>query len=630
MAIPSESDSLRHGFANAHNTLVALGETLKHEFQSLIEKYTTGWFADDYLTAADLEELYTIELEVDRGSQVCAEFLQLERSLTSGFIPAQLAVCDRNAQAEEPEQKAAESSWFSRVRGDGETGLGAIPTVTEKFDSAVQPDPTVQTQSSPAFFEQKGQAQSNPHREDPRLGLSNRLNQSIRKTETTDAKPTLTPRSAVSSSAARLPLAPPKGRSPQTSHPPIQGLQELARFLESEHEPLVTSTQENLPELAIRQQTSHLAQTRDESRETRQVNEAAVDSPARSSARLPLAPPFGRLPLAPPFGRLPLAPPFGRSLLESPRPVMGLQQLASFLASEHSEGSTLLPEEVLPQQKARATDELQVSSGSNRLSNEVPVKRQTAGRKSSEIGIASVEDKSSPHREDRVLPSKEEAELMRPLSWDNVSDRQNVSFDNSVQDQGLPTNSQIFEPGSVSPERLFSLPLSATEEAEAIESSPPRPQPRDRQRGEVETGTQQERKVQQGRMLRRQEATALDTGDTFLGSADHANTTGQSTSASPPTWLGNEYAHYQSVKAVSSDRASVGDLDQMVVQPSTFAFPPSPHPTAQPNPTQYEFPGEAASAPPLHPDEVTDIDLDRVLEAIADEVSREYKRFYGD
>ncbi|OLT53522.1 MULTISPECIES: hypothetical protein [Moorena] len=85
MAIPGESSP------NINQALVALGESLRSEFQALIGEYTAGGLAGNYLTSEDCSELRCLEKVVSQVGQLGEEFTALETWLTSGFIPKGLA-----------------------------------------------------------------------------------------------------------------------------------------------------------------------------------------------------------------------------------------------------------------------------------------------------------------------------------------------------------------------------------------------------------------------------------------------------------------------------------------------------------------------------------------------------------
>ncbi|NES45501.1 hypothetical protein, partial [Moorena sp. SIO2C4] len=85
MAIPGESSP------NINQALVALGESLRSEFQALIGEYTAGGLAGNYLTSEDCSELRCLQEVVSQVGQLSEEFTALETWLTSGFIPKGLA-----------------------------------------------------------------------------------------------------------------------------------------------------------------------------------------------------------------------------------------------------------------------------------------------------------------------------------------------------------------------------------------------------------------------------------------------------------------------------------------------------------------------------------------------------------
>jgi hypothetical protein len=95
--------------------LTGLGQTIQKDFRVLLMKYATGWFAHHGLGGDDFPELRYLVIEVRRFIRLGFDFADLERALTSGFFPVDLVGISDESEFEVAKEYSAVSPAFPEV-----------------------------------------------------------------------------------------------------------------------------------------------------------------------------------------------------------------------------------------------------------------------------------------------------------------------------------------------------------------------------------------------------------------------------------------------------------------------------------------------------------------------------------
>jgi hypothetical protein len=133
--------------------LTSLGETLRRDLQALLTKYTTCWLHEEPLGQADIQPLHALQADLANLAHVVYDFAGLQAWLTSGFVPADLALSNNPVASMPGEAATVEADQFAFEKHNAPRGDVTNENRVGQDSTPAHTHPPPPTAHSPAIGE---------------------------------------------------------------------------------------------------------------------------------------------------------------------------------------------------------------------------------------------------------------------------------------------------------------------------------------------------------------------------------------------------------------------------------------------------------------------------------------------